>query len=74
MSNEKLSPKERATLVALLRMTKKNGVTPTQRELGMELGVTQTAVKFRLLALARKRFVLLLPRKSRGIVLLGNNE
>jgi DNA-binding MarR family transcriptional regulator len=62
---------ERATLRVIKSMRDKNGMTPTQRDLVAQLGVTQTAIRFRLKSLERKGFVKLIPRASRGIILIN---
>lgn len=69
--NNDLNEIERATLRVIVSMRDKNGITPTQRDLVTQLGVTQTAVRFRLKSLERKGFIRLIPRASRGIIVLG---
>jgi DNA-binding FadR family transcriptional regulator len=68
-----LSPKQRELLKMLEVQRAKTGMTPTQRELVRLLGITQTAVRDRLVTLARKGYILLLPRLSRGIVIVERN-
>lgn len=65
-----LTAPQKEALEAIARMREKNGMTPTLRDLVVVLGVTQTAVRGRLTALARKGYILRIPRCARGIVLI----
>lgn len=65
-----LTGPQKETLEAIARMREKNGMTPTLRDLVALLGVTRTAIRGRLAALARKGYIVLVPRVARGIVLI----
>ena len=69
-----LTQKQHETLRALVSLGKRNGITPTQRELVVVLGVTQNAVRARLRQLSLKGHIRLLPGLSRGIVIIGTTE
>jgi len=69
-----LSPKQKATLFIIAKMMRTTGMTPTQRELVVVLGITQNAVRDRLAALSAKGYIRLLPRVARGIVLVEHRK
>jgi len=68
-ATEVLSVKQEATLKAIQRHIERTGMPPSQRELMKALGITQHAVRMRLVALERKGFITWYTHIARGIVL-----
>lgn len=67
---DRLTAVQKETLRAIVTMTRRNGLVPTERELATMLRVSQSAIRARLAALVRKQKIVRNPRIARGIIVV----